>query len=579
MFTLVTGCDRLGYLYGANNSMIIAGERVNDSPLIAFLNSQKGLKTRERLVIDCARGKGLSCFMAGKHFGGGVNGTSVDLKKAYRHYRLACQNGTKEGCIMREFMKFTGKGVDINRKSALRGLELYCDEKVEMGCERLGSAYLRKGPYQDHKKAMKYLQKSCTMGYIHGCAVLGRLYLMDTATAQKKLRYVGWLKKSCDQGYSVSCNYLGVMSMDGNGMPQSYSRALMFFKHACNQGSDYGCLNLSYFFRNGIFVKKDNRKSYALVEKSCEMHNPESCTYAAWHKTLHLGVNGKSAEGLKELREICSSFKFGLGCTMLGYVYRFGAGVEKNRSKAVSLYRRGCTYHDSEGCAALGSAFLEGMGVSQDISSALVYYKRACSMHNRDACAEEAFIMARTGGGQWKRKARHRLEKLCLKYNGLGCAYLAYMYEAGWGAAKNGNSAYRLYVKSCNLREGKACYRLGRLYEMGTIVPVDVRTAMNYYVRSCDLHHSKACVALGDFLQARSQIGAAKEAYKFACFREDKVGCYKLGILFEDGTGLEYNPKGAKAAYNIACQEGHSKSCQRLKRLKAVLESEQVRSY
>jgi len=327
-------------------------------------------------------------------------------------------------------------------------------------------------------------------------------------------------------------------------------------------------------------VKKDFTKSFALVAKSCEMSNAESCTFAAWHKTLSMGIREKTEEGLKELGEFCHTYHFGLGCTMLGYVHRYGAaGVTRDRARAVGLYRRACGLNDAEGCEALGGAYLNGLGVGRDLGSALGYYRRACKMHNRDSCAEEAFILARTGGQEAKRKARLKLAKLCHKYNGLGCAYLAFMYEAGWGGSPNPRHAYTLYGQSCNLREGKGCYRLGKLHEEGKIAARDLKTAITYYGRSCDLGHAKACVTLGDFLSRHNKHRLAKEAYSYACFREDRTGCYKLGLQLEDSLGFDYDPKGAREAYRFACSQGHSKACVRLRKVKKVQELDAVRVY
>ena len=53
-------------------------------------------------------------------------------------------------------------------------------------------------------------------------------------------------------------------------------------------------------------------------------------------------------------------------CFILGAMYEYGNGVEKNEQKAAELYKKACDGGNMNGCGALGTMYEDGIGVEKN---------------------------------------------------------------------------------------------------------------------------------------------------------------------------------------------------------------------
>jgi long-chain fatty acid transport protein len=60
--------------------------------------------------------------------------------------------------------------------------------------------------------------------------------------------------------------------------------------------------------------------------------------------------------------------------------------VKKDRTKAISLYKRACTNNNAVSCFNLGLYHEQGKRLPKDLSKARHYYDKACNAKNADAC-------------------------------------------------------------------------------------------------------------------------------------------------------------------------------------------------
>jgi TPR repeat protein len=63
-----------------------------------------------------------------------------------------------------------------------------------------------------------------------------------------------------------------------------------------------------------------------------------------------------------------------------------GEGVEKDFTRAVTLFRRACDGADMPGCTDLGEMYVKALGVEKDTALGMSLYHKACDGGSQDAC-------------------------------------------------------------------------------------------------------------------------------------------------------------------------------------------------
>lgn len=77
---------------------------------------------------------------------------------------------------------------------------------------------------------------------------------------------------------------LGYCYFNGLGVPQNRQKAVEYFLKAAPKGEEFAQLYLSYFYREGLYVKKDIRLANYWAEQCSEYFPPEK--YARYIKEL-----------------------------------------------------------------------------------------------------------------------------------------------------------------------------------------------------------------------------------------------------------------------------------------------------
>ena len=117
-------------------------------------------------------------------------------------------------------------------------------------------------------------------------------------------------------------------------------------------------------------------------------------------------------------------------CRALAATYETGSGVDKDETRATSLYERACTLNDASACVFAGRMYEYAHGVNKDDTRATRLYERACDMN-------------------WVG----------------GCYNLAIMLEHGRGVAPDRARAAELYQHACTAGASPACAKVKELHE------------------------------------------------------------------------------------------------------------------
>ncbi|KXS12816.1 HCP-like protein [Gonapodya prolifera JEL478] len=214
------------------------------------------------------------------------------------------------------------------------------------------------------------------------------------------------------------------------------------------------------------------------------------------------------------------------------------------------------------------------LGVGQDIPQALQRYKEAAKKGSLDAMHHLARIQAGglygVGGGS--ESALAVFQKASSENNADATFALGSIFEKGqYGIPANIAESLNNYVKAADLGSAKAMIRLGRAHELGNLgFTVDVNRAVSYYKAASDMGDVKAQFLLaGFFLTGGSWMvrKSPEEAFKLVKKAVDG-GCteaeYRLGRLYESGTGTPVNMEKAMLLFRSAAQRGDSSALRKL---------------
>ncbi|GAA7539003.1 hypothetical protein JP0016_04610 [Helicobacter pylori] len=100
----------------------------------------------------------------------------------------------------------------------------------------------------------------------------------------------------------------------------------------------------------------------------------------------------------------------------------------------------------------------------------------------------------------------------------------------------------------------------------------DFSKAKGYFEKACDLNNGGGCSNLGVLYQngegVEKNLIKAAYLYSRACELKGSDGCGALGVLYYNGDGVKQDSKKAVALFEKACKLGYKKACEMLKELR-----------
>lgn len=229
---------------------------------------------------------------------------------------------------------------------------------------------------RDIDRALTYIRRLLEIGRADAAIEFG-LFLYfgedmrrDVADA---LRILEPISSAGSAQASARIGYIYLFGADG--VRTDLKKALRYIRQAARSGEPYGEELLGYCYFHGIGVEKDTVKGLQLFRKTADAGwmggqyqlgmyyaywtNPHQFKKAAYWFSLAAEQNHTDA------------------LVKLGFLYRYGFGVEKNQEKAFESFRRAASRGDKTAMHHLGDAYERGLGVEKDDTRALSWYLMA----------------------------------------------------------------------------------------------------------------------------------------------------------------------------------------------------------
>ncbi len=116
------------------------------------------------------------------------------------------------------------------------------------------------------EKGLAFMRKSCLLGYMKACDVIGENYYKDKSYRAA----LPYLEQSCARSVVFACEAAGVIYRDGRDVRQSDHKAREYFEKACKLGSGDACYNIAMMYRGGFGVEKSRSNEKKYYQLSCE---------------------------------------------------------------------------------------------------------------------------------------------------------------------------------------------------------------------------------------------------------------------------------------------------------------------
>ena len=256
---------------------------------------------------------------------------------------------------------------------------------------------------------VKKLEVECEKNNAQSCTKLGFYYAKDSTA--KFSEALVFLQKGCELKMGIACFRIGNLYLEGKGVQKDVSKALKLYNEACDLNNSDGCYNLAVFYQNATNVERDIKKAKNLYQKASDLQNGLACSNLAF--IYNKESDNKTAEQLYikscELKDSYGCFgaanllaskedyqgagKFYLsGCELNDPRCCFNLGVLNLQNKispsknGLELVTKSCELNFAPACNLLGLIYKFGEGAQKDESKAQSYLKKACELGDKNSC-------------------------------------------------------------------------------------------------------------------------------------------------------------------------------------------------
>ncbi len=257
-----------------------------------------------------------------------------------------------------------------------------------------------------------------------------------------------------------------------------------------------------------------------------------------------------------------------------GYAYACRKINKKFDDKEIATLQSKCETKDAKSCYRLGMIFhtrsLGGFFGTNSVDKILTqkaneYYKRSCTSGYAMGC----YLVAQLNVSNFEldntTEAVNYYVKACEFGNIRACNKLSDIYLEGyWNIEVNKEKANMYRKKACDYGDVQACSLLAFRFPENLSDPI----ARQYRVKACELGDASNCNILGVIYDNGTGVQQdsfkAVEYFKKACEADLKIGCTNLGIKYYTGQGVRQDFTKAIHSFENACYGGELNACNSL---------------
>ncbi len=413
--------------------------------------------------------------------------------------------------------------------------------------------------------------KRCDPSRPTDCTRLGLQYLEGKGVALNPGRALELLTEACRLGDGRGCFEAARMHARAKGVVQDSKKAFPLYQQGCTLGFQDACNLEANYWMHGYAGPKDEARAVRAYRWLCDADHAEACDTLGWAYLMGKGV-GEDMQRAAELRERACTLGFAGGCSGLGWLLTFSGKVPKDEARGLALFDRACKGGSGVGCNNLGSLLVQGSETVRDIPRAAEAFRRACELHWANGCINWARFLRKGHGVEADpAKAVRVLREACDRkpfgqlLEGV-CEKLAEALDQGWAGAPDANGATEAYATACAGGEETSCVLHAQRRIAGKGIRADPAGGARAMVELCEGGSGYSCNTVAvDYHKGRitgqPEPGKAIPLYRKGCDLNFGRACANLGILYEDGDGVDKDPQAAVRLWQQGCALGYYTAC------------------
>ena len=417
----------------------------------------------------------------------------ANKEEAFVWYDKAVQNGYS----IDDVIPWVEEEALNNNIEALLFLgKLYNTDKYKIGYPDNSLNYYIKATNLGSEKAKKWIIDEAEKGDLKAQVVLGKFFSTDENKDDSKALYwygkaaeqgdknaIHWLENKADDDVEISLK-VGQIYENKIGGDKDFDRAIRYYRIPAIKG------NLEAKYRSACLMIKVGKETPEWLD----MYIIETAEKGYVQSQYALGqkyYNNLKFKDAKFWFEKASEKGYAPAQFMLGFIYDFSKGVDRDFSQALKLY---------EMAANQGYAF------AQLCLGNIYYYYDDIKNNHRIA-------------SEWYEKAAK--QGLCQAMNNLG-----YLYENGYGVDRNIQHAVNYYDKAISVGNTNSWPNLLRATNAGNNIRIPIKVGLYYY--------------------EKREFTKAKEYWEKAALNNNPVALFCLCCIYIRGDGTFINRTHAK---------------------------------
>jgi TPR repeat protein len=468
-------------------------------------------------------------------------------------------------------MYYRGRGVQNNDLMAFKWFTLSAEQGNSDSQCYLGRIKINgEGCLSDEKEAFDWYKKSIYQNNPKAMYRIAQLYY-DKEDLEEGIRFYKYALKHGYKGapYKLLRIYNGLLSKGGGEkyLPSKLDIEKAFWNEFNNNIniSNTHWRNVAQYYLEGKVVKKNYIKAYLLLRRQREMEGYESVVsrYFSTPITLYLGENF-SYDLLKMFEDVTRKGIEDLEHN-IGYAYEFGirqsdhvkALVNADLPEARKWYIAASEKGDSRAQYRLGVIYEEGKGVKADLDTAICFYTKAIENDHPDAMYRLSCLYLRGHGVQQDFEKSFQLFARAHDMGQKHCQLFLKIIvqtdqdqdqDTEWGLPTRENEEYEESEEKYYADEEESASLSLRML---TTVAFNGNIALQYRLGS--LYEVENQFVMTDF---------SKAVYWYTLASQNGVteASYRLGVLCENGKGIEQNYNEAARLYNKASEKQHERA-------------------
>ena len=485
-----------------------------------------------------AENNGAAAFMAGMGSYLGL-GTPFDPVKAYSFFNKSAELGNPEGMCEKALCLMRGAGTERRKEEGLSLLLKVADTGNIRAI--LKYAWCLEHGYcvqRDRAHALSIYLALADKKDPQAIYEAGRCYLDGVGTDKDPDMAYGWFLVGQTLG-GVKATFGMARCMLGGIVEEKRDEGLRLLKETAEQGFPDALVMLGQLYaKGGKILRKDESKAIECFRNAADLGRASAC--------IHM-----------------------YEC------YSSGSGVKKDAKLATYYALRAAAYGNTEGCFLAGSALMSGTGIAKNTELGL----KLCTYASDDGYMKATFTLANCysrGKGVPKdaKKGFEMHKELADKGFIKSAFHVAEAYYIGDAVPQDYKKAFSLFKVGAEKDNVFCQYYLGECYDKGHGTSVDKAEALKWYRKAAQQGH----IVSQKIVEERKSEAILKDESPFDTFLKsaragDAQSMYILGRYYEDGIGIEKDPRKAREWYQKAKKRGNPAARRALEALEKKMQA------